>query len=95
MASVDPQGNSVAYAAALSSWFCRRPSEPRFPAHRDRLRRRHPLALVASMSAAVVSGLGRDFNPPGRDQALMDMIRLDAAVNPGHSGGPLLDQGGA
>ena len=54
----------------------------------------NPLALVASMSAGVVSGLGRDFNPPGRDQTLMDMIQFDAAVNPGNSGGPLLDQGG-
>ena len=54
----------------------------------------NPLALVASMSAGVVSGLGRDFTPPGRDQTLRDMIQFDAAVNPGNSGGPLLDRGG-
>ena len=54
----------------------------------------NPLGLVGSMSAGVVSGLGRDFTPPGRGQMLRDMIQFDAAVNPGNSGGPLLDRGG-
>ena len=54
----------------------------------------NPLGLVGSMSAGVVSGLGRDFTPPGRDQMLRDLIQFDAAVNPGNSGGPLLDRGG-
>ena len=54
----------------------------------------NPLGLVGSMSAGVVSGLGRDFMPPGREQMLRDLIQFDAAVNPGNSGGPLLDQGG-
>ena len=54
----------------------------------------NPLGLVGSMSAGVVSGLERDFTPPGRGQMLRDLIQFDAAVNPGNSGGPLLDQGG-
>ena len=54
----------------------------------------NPLGLVGSMSAGVVSGLGRDFTPPGREQMLRDLIQFDAAVNPGNSGGPLLDRGG-
>lgn len=54
----------------------------------------NPLGLVGSMSAGVVSGLGRDFTPPGRGQMLRDLIQFDAAVNPGNSGGPLLDRGG-
>lgn len=54
----------------------------------------NPLGLVGSMSAGVVSGLGREFMPPGRDQTLRELIQFDAAVNPGNSGGPLLDRGG-
>ena len=54
----------------------------------------NPLGLVGSMSAGVVSGLGRDFMPPGRERMLRDLIQFDAAVNPGNSGGPLMDRGG-
>ena len=54
----------------------------------------NPLGLVGSMSAGVVSGLGREFRPPGSDRMLRDLVQFDAAVNPGNSGGPLLDRGG-
>ena len=54
----------------------------------------NPLGLVGSMSAGVVSGMGRDFTPPGRNRMLRELIQFDAAVNPGNSGGPLLDRGG-
>lgn len=54
----------------------------------------HPLGLVGSMSAGVVSGLGRDFKPSGREELIRDLIQFDAAVNPGNSGGPLLDSRG-
>ena len=54
----------------------------------------HPLGLVGSMSAGIVSGVGRDFRPSGREQSLRGLIQFDAAVNPGNSGGPLLDSRG-
>ena len=54
----------------------------------------NPLGLVASFSAGVVSGLDRESKPPGRDQPLRGLIQFDAAVNPGNSGGPLLNRGG-
>jgi S1-C subfamily serine protease len=54
----------------------------------------NPFGLYASMSAGVVSGLGRDFRVPGTGQELTGLIQVDAAVNPGNSGGPLLDSAG-
>ena len=54
----------------------------------------NPLGLVASLSAGVVSGLGRQSTPPGREEPIRGLIQFDAAVNPGNSGGPLLDTGG-
>ncbi len=54
----------------------------------------NPLGLAGSLSAGVVSGLGRDFQPSGKEQTLQGLIQFDAAVNPGSSGGPLLDRRG-
>jgi S1-C subfamily serine protease len=54
----------------------------------------NPLGLVASMSAGVVSGFDRTFKPTNGHQALEGLIQFDAAVNPGNSGGPLLDRYG-
>ena len=53
----------------------------------------HPLGLVGSMSAGVVSGLDRSLT---RDDGapLKGLIQFDAAVNPGNSGGPLLNRNG-
>jgi S1-C subfamily serine protease len=53
----------------------------------------HPLGLVASLSAGVVSGLDRSF-PLGDGKKIDGMIQFDAAVNPGSSGGPLLNRAG-
>ena len=53
----------------------------------------HPLGLVYSLSAGVVSALGRTLPIPG-DRKLHDLIQFDAAVNPGNSGGPLLNRNG-
>jgi S1-C subfamily serine protease len=53
----------------------------------------HPLGLVDTLTAGVVSGLDRSFKgPDGR--TLTGLIQFDAAVNPGNSGGPLLNQQG-
>ena len=54
----------------------------------------NPLGLVGSLSAGVVSGIGRQSAPHGREEAIQGLIQFDAAVNPGNSGGPLLDRGG-
>jgi S1-C subfamily serine protease len=54
----------------------------------------NPFGLYASMSAGVISGFGRSFHPPGGEQKLEDLIQIDAAVNPGNSGGPLLNRYG-
>ena len=54
----------------------------------------HPYGLVGSLSSGVISGLDRTFRRPGTDRELTGLIQVDAAVNPGNSGGPLLDRGG-
>ena len=54
----------------------------------------NPLGLVGSLSAGVVSGLDRHFAPSEREEPLRELIQFDAAVNPGNSGGPLLDRRG-
>jgi S1-C subfamily serine protease len=53
----------------------------------------HPLGLVGSLSAGVVSGLNRSV-PISEDRTLEGLIQFDASVNPGNSGGPLLDRAG-
>ncbi len=52
----------------------------------------NPLGLAASASAGVVSGLDRRADTA--DGTFAGLIQFDAAVNPGSSGGPLLDAGG-
>ena len=54
----------------------------------------NPLGLAGSMTAGVISGLDRTFSPVGSDQKLEGLIQFDAAVNPGNSGGPLMNRNG-
>lgn len=54
----------------------------------------HPFGLVGSLSAGVVSGLDRSMSAPGLAKPLTGLIQFDAAVNPGSSGGPLVDANG-
>ena len=55
----------------------------------------NPLGLTASLSAGVVSGLDRSISAPKPGAArLTGLIQFDAAVNPGSSGGPLLNRDG-
>jgi S1-C subfamily serine protease len=54
----------------------------------------NPLGLYSSMTAGVISGFGRSFQPTDSDIRLDDLIQIDAAVNPGNSGGPLLNRYG-
>jgi putative serine protease PepD len=50
----------------------------------------NPLGLTDTTTEGIVSGLGRPAVEPG-DVHLSGLIQFDAAVNPGSSGGPLLD----
>jgi S1-C subfamily serine protease len=54
----------------------------------------NPFGLYGSMSSGVVSGLGRSFQFPDSTQVIHGLIQVDAAVNPGNSGGPLLNRDG-
>jgi S1-C subfamily serine protease len=54
----------------------------------------NPFGLYGSISSGVVSGLGRSFQVPNSSQVLQNLIQVDAAVNPGNSGGPLLNRDG-
>jgi S1-C subfamily serine protease len=46
------------------------------------------------MSAGVISGFDRAFQPFDSQRTLQGLIQIDAAVNPGNSGGPLLNRHG-
>jgi S1-C subfamily serine protease len=53
-----------------------------------------PLGLSGSVTAGVVSGLGRSL-PAGRTgRVIENVIHTDAALNPGNSGGALADSAG-
>ena len=53
----------------------------------------HPLGLVDSLTAGVISGFDRSIT--GKDgHEMTGLIQFDAAVNPGNSGGPLLNRNG-
>ena len=54
----------------------------------------NPYGLFGSMSAGVISGRGRTFQETADGPRIQDLIQFDAAVNPGNSGGPLLDRAG-
>ncbi|MQA78636.1 MAG: PDZ domain-containing protein [Streptosporangiales bacterium] len=63
-----------------------------------------PLGLSGTVTSGIVSALdrpvrttGAEGNGPGgaeQDSAVLDAIQTDAAVNPGNSGGPLVDMNG-
>jgi S1-C subfamily serine protease len=56
----------------------------------------NPLGFERSVTAGVVSALHRNLpaGPRGRGGVLEGLVQTDAAVNPGNSGGPLLDAEG-
>ena len=54
----------------------------------------HPFGLNGSLSAGVISGLDRSLLAPGMAKPLTGLIQFDASVNPGNSGGPLVDSNG-
>ena len=54
----------------------------------------NPFGISNSLTSGVISGLHRNFKSPKTGATMTDMIQFDAAVNPGNSGGPLLDRFG-
>ncbi|HEX6701398.1 MAG TPA: trypsin-like peptidase domain-containing protein [Gaiellaceae bacterium] len=53
----------------------------------------HPFGYIDSLTSGVVSGLDRTVEA-NDGKTLHGLIQFDAAVNPGNSGGPLLNRGG-
>jgi S1-C subfamily serine protease len=53
-----------------------------------------PFGLYGSVSAGVISGLDRTFKLPRSGRTLTGLFQFDAAVNPGNSGGALVDRDG-
>ncbi|MBS1514354.1 MAG: Do family serine endopeptidase [Bacteroidetes bacterium] len=55
----------------------------------------NPLQLNSTVTAGIVSALGRNINIDGNSYAINNFIQTDAAINPGNSGGPLVDISGS
>jgi S1-C subfamily serine protease len=53
-----------------------------------------PFGIGPSASSGVISGLRRDYMTPEGGRVLSNLIQFDAAVNPGNSGGPLVNTDG-
>jgi len=54
----------------------------------------HPFGLYGSLSAGVISGFNRTYQPPTSSEPMANLIQFDAATNPGASGGPLVNRYG-
>jgi S1-C subfamily serine protease len=70
-------------AATLRSTAGLRPGEPVVAVG-------FPFGIGPSVSAGVISGLGREYQTANGKRILTNLIKFDAAVNPGNSGGPLI-----
>jgi S1-C subfamily serine protease len=55
-----------------------------------------PFGIGPSVSSGVISGLKREFSDPDNKEKpkMTNLIQFDAAVNPGNSGGPLVNRDG-
>ena len=55
-----------------------------------------PFGIGPSVSSGVVAGLKREFDDPDNKEKpkMTNLIQFDAAVNPGNSGGPLVNRDG-
>src|SRR2546430_390853 len=53
----------------------------------------NPYGLNWTVTAGVVSALGRDLDVPG-SRKMTNLIQTDTSINPGNSGGPLVDSFG-
>ena len=51
----------------------------------------NPLGLTHTVTAGIVSALGRSIPNPNTSSRFRSLIQTDAAINPGNSGGPLVN----
>ena len=54
----------------------------------------NPVNLTSTVTAGIISAKGRDINIIDEQSAIESFIQTDAAVNPGNSGGALVNTGG-
>jgi len=54
----------------------------------------NPFGVGQSVTMGIVSALGRKVDDPDQGYSIQDFIQTDAAVNPGNSGGALVDSQG-
>jgi S1-C subfamily serine protease len=54
----------------------------------------NPFGLERTLSTGIISSLNRSLPRRGRNGTIKSIIQTDAAINPGSSGGPLLDSRG-
>jgi S1-C subfamily serine protease len=54
----------------------------------------NPFGLAGSISAGVISARDRSFKVESTGRTIKGLFQIDAAVNPGNSGGPLLNRDG-
>ena len=54
----------------------------------------NPFGLERTVTAGIISSLGRTLPRDDSDFQIAEVIQTDAAINPGNSGGPLLDSHG-
>lgn len=55
----------------------------------------NPLGLNSTVTAGIVSALGRNIQLGGDNYSISNFIQTDAAINPGNSGGALVDINGS
>ncbi len=95
-------GTSFAYDIAVLQVFAPLDAMPPIPLGRSKtlqvgqtvLAIGNPFGLDHSLSRGVVSGVKDRGIDTGYNTHILNAIQTDAAVNPGNSGGPLLDSGG-